>query len=78
MRDLYQQFKYRNIMTEDIVRFVNARLGQNLTRVFDQYLRHATLPVLELDFRAREGAVSYRWRADERGLWHCSATGSLT
>jgi aminopeptidase N len=68
VRDLYQQFKYKNIMTEDIVRFVNARLGRNMTRIFDQYLRRAALPVLELDFQGRNGSVGYRWRADEPGF----------
>jgi aminopeptidase N len=52
-------------MTEDIVRFVNDRLGRNLTPVFDQYLRHADLPTLELAFHEDEGTVSYRWKADE-------------
>jgi aminopeptidase N len=65
-RDLFQRFKYQNVMTEDIVRFVNAQLGQNLTPVFDQYLRRADLPTLELVFNDAEGTVSYRWKADER------------
>jgi aminopeptidase N len=66
LRDLYDEFKYRNIMTEDIVQFVNARLGQNLTPIFDQYLRRATLPALELAVNEREGTMAYRWNADER------------
>jgi hypothetical protein len=33
--------------------------------VFDQYLRHADLPTLELRFNEAEGTVSYRWKADE-------------
>ena len=33
-----------------------------LTPIFDQYLRQAALPVLELKFG--EGEVSYRWKAD--------------
>ena len=41
----------------------------NLTAVFDQYLRHADLPVLELEFRsqglAKGGKVAYRWQAHE-------------
>jgi aminopeptidase N len=65
LRNLYDEFKYRNIMTEDIVQFVNARLGQNLTPVFDQYLRRAGLPTLELAFNESEGTVAYRWNADE-------------
>ncbi len=68
LRDLYQQFKYRNIMTEDLVQFVNAQLKQNLTPIFDQYLRRAALPALELEFNEKEGTVAYRWRADERAF----------
>jgi aminopeptidase N len=68
LRDLFQRFKYQNIMTEDLVTFVNGELRQNLTPVFDQYLRRAELPVLELAFNEAEGTVAYRWRADERGF----------
>jgi aminopeptidase N len=66
IQDLFQHFKYQNVMTEDIVRFVNAQLGQDLTPVFDQYLRRADLPTLELAFNEAEGTVAYRWKADER------------
>jgi aminopeptidase N len=68
VRDLFKQFKYQNIMTEDIVRFVNAQLGLDLTPVFDQYLRRADLPTLELAFNEAEGTVAYRWKADERAF----------
>ncbi len=37
IRDLYDEFKYRNTMTEEIVAFVNKQLGQDLTPIFDQY-----------------------------------------
>jgi aminopeptidase N len=66
LHDFFQHFKYRNIMTEDVVQFFNAQLGQNLTPVFDQYLRRAELPTLELAFDEAEGTVSYRWKAEER------------
>jgi aminopeptidase N len=68
VRDVYQQFKYQNILTDDLVRFVNGRLGQNLTPVFDQYLRRAALPTLELAFNEKDGTVSYRWDAEERAF----------
>jgi aminopeptidase N len=67
LRDLYQRFKYQNIRTEDIVRFVNAQLGRNLTPIFDQYLRHAAIPTLELSFRD-DGTLAYRWKADEQNF----------
>lgn len=66
IHDFYQEFKYRNIMTEDVVRYFNGETGMNLTPVFDQYLRHAGLPVLQVKFG--EGEVSYRWKADEAGF----------
>ena len=66
IRDLYDQFKYKNSLTEEIVAFVNKELEQDLTPVFDQYLRRTALPVLELTFNDAEKLVWYRWRADER------------
>jgi aminopeptidase N len=67
LRDYYQRFKYRNIMTEDVVQFFNTELGSNLTPIFDQYLRRAALPTLELAFVA-PGTLAYRWKADERAF----------
>jgi aminopeptidase N len=66
--NIYQQFKYRNIMTEDVVTWFNRETGQDLTPIFNQYLRHADIPTLELLFDPAEGTVSYKWRADEPGF----------
>lgn len=68
LRAFYQRFKYQTILTEDVVAFFNRELGQDLTAVFDQYLRRAAIPTLELAFHEAEGTVSYRWRADERAF----------
>jgi aminopeptidase N len=54
-------------MTEDVITYFNQASGKNLTPIFDQYLRHAALPVLELKFDS-PGSVSYRWVADEKGF----------
>jgi aminopeptidase N len=64
----FERFKYQNILTEDIVRFFNAELKQDLTPIFDQYLRRSELPTLELTFDEKAGTVAYRWRADERAF----------
>jgi len=66
LRDLFQHFKYQNIVTEDLVRYVNAQLGKDYTPIFNQYLRRAALPTLELTFNDAERTVAYRWKADER------------
>ena len=68
MRDVYQEFKYKNIMTEEMVRFINREVGQDLTPLFDQYLRRAALPTLELVFNEKEQSLAYRWNADERNF----------
>jgi aminopeptidase N len=63
VRDYSLRFRYHNILTEDMVSFFNDRTGMNLTPIFDQYLRQAALPALELRFEESGGTVSYRWRA---------------
>jgi aminopeptidase N len=65
LHDFYQHFKYQNIMTEDVVAWFNQRTGMNLTPIFDQYLRHARIPRLELLFGEAPGTVMYKWSADE-------------
>ncbi|MDP2321364.1 MAG: M1 family metallopeptidase [Acidobacteriota bacterium] len=64
----YERFKYQNIMTEDLVRYFNAELKQDLTPIFDQYLRRADLPTLELTFDEKAETVSYRWNTEERAF----------
>ena len=68
IRGFYERFKYQNILTEDVVRFFNEKTRLNLTPVFDQYLRNARIPTLELKFDGAPGTVSYRWRADVPGF----------
>jgi aminopeptidase N len=64
LHDFYQHFKYQDIMTEDVVQYFNLGTGMNLTPIFDQYLRHTALPVLDLQWNAA-GSVRYKWQADE-------------
>jgi aminopeptidase N len=65
LHDFYQHFKYQTIMTEDVMAWFNQRTKMNLTPIFDQYLRHTAVPVLELKFDENAGTVSYRWKVDE-------------
>ncbi len=68
LRDVYQQFKYKNIMTEDMVAFINQQANHDLTPIFDQYLRRAALPTLQLAFNEQDATVAYRWEAEERAF----------
>jgi len=76
IHDLFQKFKYQNIMTEDIVAYMNQYTGMNLTPIFDQYLRHTGIPVLELKFDEAKGTVAYRWKADVKGFAMPVAVGA--
>jgi aminopeptidase N len=64
IRDVYQEFKYQTISTEEMVQFFNRKTGLNFTPIFDQYLRFTRLPTLELKFNDTDTSVSYRWIAD--------------
>ena len=58
-----ETFHNKIIDTETVVTFFNTETGMNLTPVFNQYLRHATIPKLEL--RKKKGKLGFRWKADE-------------
>jgi aminopeptidase N len=62
LKDYAGHFQYRNIWTTDVINFFNERLDRDLRPVFEQYLYHAALPVLELELVA--DSVRHRWRAD--------------
>jgi aminopeptidase N len=68
IHDVFQHFKYQNILTEELVSYINAQLGQDLTPVFDQFLRRSELPTLDVVFDEAAGTMAYRWKADERAF----------
>jgi aminopeptidase N len=68
IHDFYQHFKYQQIMTEDVEQWWSQRTGMDLKPFFDEYLRHADIPVLELKFDAAKGTVDYRWKVAEAGF----------
>ena len=68
LHDFYQHFKYQNIMTEDVETWWSQRTGMNLKPFFEEYLRHAKIPTLELLFDPSQKTVQYRWEADETGF----------
>jgi len=68
LRGFYQRFKYQNILTEDVIAYFNMHSGLDLTPIFDQYLRHAAIPRLELLFGEVPDTLMYKWDADEVGF----------
>ncbi len=68
VRETYDTFKYKNIMTEDIIALFSRRFGRDMTPIFNQYLRQTSIPTLELKTHEAEGSFAYRWQADEPGF----------
>ena len=60
--DYSEHFRKKIIDTEAVVAFFNERTGMNLTPVFNQYLRHKDIPVLQL--RLNGSDFEYRWKTD--------------
>ena len=70
LRELQQHFRYQTVGTEEIVGHINKTLGKDLTSFFDQYLRYAAIPELQLKYAQNrdELEVQYRWKADVSGF----------
>lgn len=61
--DYATTFKKQIIDTDTVVDFFNKQSGRNLTPVFNQYLRYAKIPVLQLKLDGKN--LQYRWVTDE-------------
>ena len=59
-------FKHKIIDTKTVVDFFNEESGFNLTPIFDQYLRHTSIPTFE--YRFRKKSMEFRWKADVTNL----------
>ncbi len=62
LREYTKTFKHKTITTADTEEFFNKATEVDLKPVFEQYLRHASIPVLEL--KQGDDKIQYRWKAD--------------
>ncbi|MBX7052118.1 MAG: M1 family metallopeptidase [Flavobacteriales bacterium] len=63
-------FKMTAVNYDDVVTFFNQKSGLDLTRVFEQYVKHPSVPELEYCIKKKKGKmiVSYRWKAQVEGF----------
>ncbi|KUG08030.1 M1 family metallopeptidase [Solirubrum puertoriconensis] len=66
LRGLGQQFYHQTVTAEQVIGYINQQSGRNLTKVFEQYLRHSGLPTLEVRFENNQTLA--RWVADVPGF----------
>jgi aminopeptidase N len=58
-----ETYKKQVIDTETVVAFFNKESGMNLAPVFNQYLKHRNIPLLQLRMNGKR--LEYRWKTDE-------------
>lgn len=66
LRGLNATFRHQTVTAEQLINYINKQSGINLTKVFDQYLKHKNIPVLEVRFE--KDKLLYRWVADVDGF----------
>ncbi|MBC8048238.1 MAG: M1 family metallopeptidase [Fimbriimonadaceae bacterium] len=66
IRGIQKDFAYKTVTSKEIENYISNKSGKDLTKIFDQYLRYATPPVLEywLKQKGRKLEVWYRWQTD--------------
>ncbi|WP_436486098.1 M1 family metallopeptidase [Chitinophaga sp. ARDCPP14] len=62
LRGLNKTFYHQTVTTQEVEQYISQAVGMNLDKVFDQYLRHTTIPTLEYRFNGQQ--IQYRWVSD--------------
>ena len=62
LRGLSSTFYHQTVTGQQVIDYLNRESGKDFTKIFDQYLRHRSLPVLEIRFE--DGKTLARWVAD--------------
>ena len=59
LRGLNSEFYHQTVDTKQIEEFISSKIGFDLTKFFDQYLRDIRIPNLE--YSISDGLLTYRW-----------------
>jgi len=51
LRGLNEKFRHQQVDYNDIVEYINIHSGINFSKVFEQYVQHSSLPILEIRFK---------------------------
>ncbi|HEX8327623.1 MAG TPA: M1 family metallopeptidase [Hymenobacter sp.] len=66
LRGLSSTFYHQTVTGQQVIDYFNRETGRDFTKVFDQYLRHASLPTLEIRFENNQALA--RWVSEVRGF----------
>lgn len=67
LQGLNKEFGLKTTTTEAVVDFINKKAGKDLTSIFNQYLRHPSIPVLEYKY-LNTHKIAYHWVTDEKNF----------
>jgi aminopeptidase N len=66
LRGLNSEFYHKTVDSKDVEAYIIKQSGKNLAKVFDQYLRTTTIPVLE--YAIDKSQITYRWTNSVKGF----------
>ncbi len=66
IRGILDDFSYKTTTSAEIEGYISRKSGMDLKYFFDQYLRHAAIPVFE--YEIKKGVLRYRWVTDVAGF----------
>jgi aminopeptidase N len=67
LREMSRKYYHSIVTGKEIEGFINTYSGKDFSTVFDQYLRSAAIPVLEIK-KVKKGRLSYRWSGSVPGF----------
>lgn len=62
LRGINENFRFKTCTTQEVENYISQQAGINFKPIFDQYLRHVQIPVLE--YKLAGNRLSYRWDAE--------------
>lgn len=59
LRGLNETFYHKTVNTQQIESYLNEQIPEDLSKIFDQYLRNSTIPTFEYKWKGK--SLTYRW-----------------
>lgn len=66
LRGIQSNFGMKTSSSNEIEQYISKQAGQDFSKIFDQYLRTAGIPVLHYQLKGQK--LSYQWTADVKGF----------
>jgi len=70
LKAMFQQFKYKNVTTEEIINYMDSKTGYFLKPIFDNYLNNPLPPELRIKIKQKQMKVQmkYSWKNVTKGF----------